>query len=613
MPKTDVLIAGSGSAGIFAATWLAIYNIPFTVLERRDGPLKIGQADGVQVRTVEIYESFGLSEGLLREAYHILEVCFWGFDEDANGKAKGDIRRKSRSIDTEPGLSHLPHVILNQARMNGLMLGKMESVLKQNGRWKEGTSNGIEYGWAVKALEIDESKKHDPNAHCVKVTASKEGKEEVWEAKYVLGCDGAHSTIRKALDIRMLGDTSDTVWGVMDIYPLTNFPDIRRKCTIHSTSGNLLIIPREGGQLVRFYIQLPAGVQPKTVKLAHLQDQARRIFAPYSMDFAGVFWWSAYSIGQRLASAFHAHNRVFLTGDACHTHSPKAGQGMNVSLQDGYNIGWKLGSVLAGLSPPSLIPTYVSERSKTAADLIAFDKELAKMFSRKEAYEGEFADYFVKSGRYMAGFTAKYEDSMIISGGGGGGGGEELARGVTVGMRFPSAQVVRFCDCKAVQLQSVVRSDGRWRVVVFGGDGNRDADCARLRKLATSLEKTTRTHTPSTKHLDSVIEPLLVLSSKFTQTEQERIPDFFWPKTGEWGIRDLHKTYIDDTHPNAGHGHAYKKYGIDPSVGAVVLVRPDQYVAKVTSMEDGEGIAGFFGGCLVVQDGGVERRVGARL
>jgi len=145
----------------------------------------------------------------------------------------------------------------------------------------------------------------------------------------------------------MLGDSTDTVWGVMDIFPLTTFPDIRRKCTIHSSSGNLLIIPREGGSLVRFYIQLPAGSVPKDVRLEDLQTQAKAIFAPYEMEFADTFWWSAYSIGQRLADNFHKDMRVFLTGDACHTHSPKAGQGMNVSLQDGYNLGWKLGSVLS--------------------------------------------------------------------------------------------------------------------------------------------------------------------------------------------------------------------------------------------------------------------------
>lgn len=181
MPRTDVLIAGSGSAGIFAATWLAIYNIPFKILESRAGPLEIGQADGVQVRTVEIYESFGLSEELLREAYHILEVCFWGHDEN-----KGGIRRERRTLDTETGLSHLPHVILNQARMNGLMLGKLKEILKGRGTWKEGDSNGIEYGWTVKGLEIDERSKHDANAYCVKVRAEKDGEESTWEAKYVL-------------------------------------------------------------------------------------------------------------------------------------------------------------------------------------------------------------------------------------------------------------------------------------------------------------------------------------------------------------------------------------------------------------------------------------------
>jgi phenol 2-monooxygenase len=266
----------------------------------------------------------------------------------------------------------------------------------------------------------------------------------------------------------------------MDIYPVTSFPDIRRKCTIHSNSGNLLIIPREGGHLVRFYIQLPAGTHPKSVTLADLQSTARSIFAPYTMAFAGVFWWSAYSIGQRLAEHFHTDYRVFLTGDACHTHSPKAGQGMNVSLQDGYNIGWKLGSVLRGLSPPEILRTYVTERSQTAHDLIAFDKQLSAMFSRKEQFEGEFAEYFVKSGRYMAGFGAKYAESNVVHEKSSTAG---VAREVSVGMRFPSAQVIRFCDCKPMQLQSVLKSDGRWRVVVFAGDVNRSEHSVRLARV----------------------------------------------------------------------------------------------------------------------------------
>jgi len=95
-------------------------------------------------------------------------------------------------------------------------------------------------------------------------------------------------------------------------------------------------------------------------------------------------------------------------------------------------------------------------------------------------------------------------------------------------------------------------------------------------QLAAHLEAMTKRFTPTAQDVDSVIEPILVLSSKYLDTEQESIPNYFWPKSGKYRIRDLHKTYIDDEHYNSGNGHAYKTYGVHPSEGAVVLVRPDQ-------------------------------------
>jgi len=229
--------------------------------------------------------------------------------------------------------------------------------------------------------------------------------------------------------------------------------------------------------MVRFYLQLPPGSQPKNVNITDLQNTAKKIFHPYTMEFAETFWWSAYSIGQRLADHFHKSHRVFLTGDACHTHSPKAGQGMNVSLQDGYNIGWKLAMVLSGLSPPSLLQTYLVERVKVASDLIDFDRELSTMFSTRNANPEEFSKYFVKAGRYTAGLTARYDDSAITDLKGS---RPELAKGIVVGMRFPTAQVIRFCDCKAMQLLRAVASDGRWRIVIFAGDINKSKEAERL-------------------------------------------------------------------------------------------------------------------------------------
>ncbi|KAL2840885.1 FAD binding domain-containing protein [Aspergillus pseudoustus] len=585
--QTPVLIIGSGSAGLSAATWLARYNIPYRILERSSGPLKLGKADGVQCRTVEIFESFGMGEELLREAYHVLEVGFWADD------GTGHVKRTGRTADVQPGLSHCPHVILNQARINGLFIERME----------EYGGSGVEYGWDVTGVSVQ-----GDGEFPVKVTARRvgengedQGVEEAFEAKYALACDGAHSTVRKSLGYDMVGDSTDAVWGVMDMVPRTDFPDIRKKVSIRSKAGNMLIIPREGESynLTRFYIELPAGTKPKDVKLEDLQEAARKIFSQYEIEFTETVWWSAYAIGQRHADFFHKDFRVFLAGDACHTHSPKAGQGMNVSLQDGYNMGWKLAHVLKGLAPPSLLETYVLERQKVAIDLINFDRYFSKLFSSEgKASPEEFQEGFIKSGKYTAGLTAKYDDSAItlelgLS--------ETMAKNVAVGMRLPSSQVVRYCDSKPVQLATTLKSDGRWRVMVFVGDLGLPQNKTRLDAIGTYLRsnesplQTFRLNGDS----DSLIEPILIGYGSRHNVEQNQIPPAFYPITGKNQIKDLHKIYFDDESYNKVHGHLYEYLGISPDNGIIAIVRPDQYVSSVIAIDDYKRIGEFFNGCLI--------------
>jgi phenol 2-monooxygenase len=175
--QVDVLICGSGSAGLCAAVWLARYGINFAVLERRDGPLKVGQADGVQCRTVEVFDSFGLAEDLLKESYHVLEVAFWSCPttDDSNGAG---IKRTHYAADKETSLSHHPHVILNQARLNDIMLGELERLGKDSRR--------IVYGSEVRSIQIDEHGAHDLDAYCVRAIANENGVETTYLAKYVL-------------------------------------------------------------------------------------------------------------------------------------------------------------------------------------------------------------------------------------------------------------------------------------------------------------------------------------------------------------------------------------------------------------------------------------------
>ena len=124
----------------------------------------------------------------------------------------------------------------------------------------------------------------------------------------------------------MIGDNTEMVWGVMDTILRTDFPDIRKKTSIRSDSGTVMVIPREGGSLVRLYIELPHDRKAKDVRLAELQALARKIFSPYTLEYVETSWWSAYGIAQRYADHFHNANRVFLAGDASHCHSAKAGQ-----------------------------------------------------------------------------------------------------------------------------------------------------------------------------------------------------------------------------------------------------------------------------------------------
>jgi phenol 2-monooxygenase len=188
----------------------------------------------------------------------------------------------------------------------------------------------------------------------------------------------------------------DQSWGVMDVLAVTDFPDIRLKSAVLSANGgNLLVIPREGGYLVRLYVELdalPDGQVPdrRSVTPELLTAVVNRVLHPYTIDVRHVGWWSVYEIGQRLCDRFDdvpaeqaatRTPRVFIAGDACHTHSAKAGQGMNVSMADAWNLGWKLGAVLRGTARPELLHTYTAERQAVARELIDFDREFAAMFS----------------------------------------------------------------------------------------------------------------------------------------------------------------------------------------------------------------------------------------
>ncbi|MGH3440889.1 MAG: FAD-dependent monooxygenase, partial [Nitriliruptorales bacterium] len=494
--EVDVLIVGCGPAGLTLAAQLSAFpDITTRIVEQKPGRLLLGQADGIAVRTLEMFEAFGFSERVLKEAYWVNETTFWKPDD---GRPE-TIVRGDRIQDTEDGLSEFPHVILNQARVHDFFL----DVMADSPRRLE-----PDYSCRVVDLEIDRTTDHPVAVTIERADPEREGEVVTVRARYLVGCDGAHSTVRKLMGRTLHGDAANRAWGVMDVLAVTDFPDIRLKSTIHSSSqGNLLIIPREGGYLVRLYVELDElkegeRIAARNITADHLVAAAQRILHPYSLEVHEIAWWSVYEIGQRLCDRFDDETdermpHVFIAGDACHTHSPKAGQGMNVSMRDTFNLGWKLAAVIRGRSSPRLLRTYSTERRAVAKELIDFDREFARMFSaRPKAADAdgegvdpaEFQQYFVRKGRFTAGTETRYRPSIITAEAT----FQHLAKGFVIGMRFHSAPVVRLADAKPVHLGHVVKADGRWRVFAFAGAEDPASVTSRIRALCDFLAEDPR-------------------------------------------------------------------------------------------------------------------------
>jgi len=302
-----------------------------------------------------------------------------------------------------------------------------------------------------------------------------------------------------------------------------------------------------------------------------------------------------YEVGHRLTDHFDDVDtedrgtrcpRVFIAGDACHTHSAKAGQGMNVSMQDGFNLGWKLGSVLTGRAPESLLATYSAERQVIAQNLIDFDREWSTLMAKNpEDFSSpeEVAEFYTRTAEFPAGFMKQYTPSMIV----GEAAHQNLAEGFPIGKRFKSAPVVRLGDTVPAHLGHHARADGRWRIYAFA-----DADATALGEwaewLANGADSPVRTFTPAGEDIDSVFDVKVVYPKAHTEVEGGDIPEIFLPRVGPFGLIDYEKIYAVDPAQDI-----FELRGIDRA-GTVVVVRPDQYVAHVLPLTATEELAAFF-------------------
>jgi 2-polyprenyl-6-methoxyphenol hydroxylase-like FAD-dependent oxidoreductase len=594
----DVLVVGSGPTGLTLAAQLAAFpELAVCVVEAKPGPLQLGQADGIACRTMEMFQAFGFADRVQREAYWVNETVFWKPDPDT----PEHIRRSDRIQDVEDGLSEMPHVILNQARVHDLYLELMRH---------SASALVPDYGRRFVDLDLPAA---DGDPVVARFERVDDGAVETVRARYVVGCDGARSQVRRSIGRELTGDVANQAWGVMDVLAVTDFPDIRFKCIIHSNEGNVIVIPREGGYLVRLYVELgklraDERVANRDITLEQLVAAADRILTPYSIAVHEVAWWSVYEIGQRLCDRYddvpadrsaHRLPRVFIAGDACHTHSPKAGQGMNVSMRDGFNLGWKLAAVLRGQIRPEVLHTYSDERYAVAKQLIDFDRELSAMMGARpktspDDHDGVdpevFQQYFQQHGRFTAGVATQYRPSVLT----GGDTHQHLARGFGIGMRFHSAPVVRLADAKPLHLGHVVEADGRWRLFLFGDALRPDDPGSRLAALCEFLHTDPNSpvlrHTPSDADIDAVFDVRAVLQHGHRTLTIRDVPPMLRPTKGRLGLVDHEKVFC----PHPTGPDIFGLRGVERDLGALIVVRPDQHVAHVLPLDATDELTGFF-------------------
>ena len=609
--EVDVLIVGCGPAGLTMARQLSEFtDITTCIVEQESGPLLFGRADGISCRTIEIMEAFNCSEMIVKESYQLKQNAFW----EPDSAHPENIKRTHKIADARLGLSEFTHSIVNQARLHEILLEGMKNSV---------THLVPHYSRRLLSVDMDSQVTQDLSAYPVTATfeRSDEGdtdKIETVRARFIIGTDGARSAVRKGMSIALEGDSANKAWGVMDVLVVTDYPDIRVKSFIQSKeNGAVMTIPREGGYLVRMYVELELldkGQRAADIQLTEKDIIAKMqlIFSPYTVSVKEVAWWSIYEVGQRVADRFddrplnNAENlipRGFVAGDACHTHSPKGGWGLNTSLPDTFNLGWKLAAVLQGKSHPKLLQTYSPERRKVAQQLIEADKQLSKLVATsptakqsEQQIKTDITDiekFMARQNGFVAGTAIEYFPSYICTGQE----NQTLASGFNIGQRFHSAEAIRVSDGRCQHLGHLNKADGRWRLFIFGSHQNptdSTSDSAQLiHFLAKSESSPVIKYTPEGSDIDSVIDVYGVFQQRDLAIEE--IPGFLWPAKGKYGLNDYEKVFHADQ-----DNDIYALRGIDRSRGCMVIVRPDQHIANILPLNAQTELSAFFDEFMLV-------------
>jgi 2-polyprenyl-6-methoxyphenol hydroxylase-like FAD-dependent oxidoreductase len=357
---TDVLICGAGATGLVLAIELARRGVPFRLVEKLDRPFHGSRGKGIQPRSQEIFEDLGVLDRLTAAGGIYPPSRSWREDGSHT-----DAEMVERQPPTPAEPYRLP-LMVPQAITEAIL---RERLLELGHR--------PAFGHELVAFEQDGDR-------VTARIATQEGEETV-HARYLVGADGGRSFVRNALGIDFPGQTLGMRALVADIELAGLGRDAWHQFNERSSELRMSLCPLMGTGL----FQLLAAVPPEgdiDVSAAGLDAMVRERSGRDDLRVHAVSWASPYRMNARLADRYR-DGRVFLAGDAAHVHPPTGGQGLNTSVQDAYNLGWKLAAVLSG-APIALLDSYEEERHPIAAGMLGLSTRLLENARRGDNRRG---------------------------------------------------------------------------------------------------------------------------------------------------------------------------------------------------------------------------------
>ncbi|KAF2121250.1 FAD binding domain-containing protein [Lophiotrema nucula] len=558
----DVLIVGGGPVGLVTAYQLArnlpsSYKVKIIEKHSKSAQDNYGRAITLFPRSSEMLDQLGLADELAQQCFACRSTV--NYDKNGNEFPGRGWSFMENMKDTKWDFA----LVLRQKYQ--------EEIFRQALR-----RHGVELDapYALTAVEILDNV--GPNGYKVVATIEHRNTKvkSAMKCKYLVGADGGKSFVRRAMNIPFDGSSSEDKWVRVDGIIETDLPKPRTYCAIESpTHGNVLWAALDHGA-TRIGYAFTAERQ-KAYKEFNEEAAVKEAIAsvkPFSLSFKQVDWWTIYVVGQRIARSFLAKDCVFLAGDACHTHSSGAAQGMNTGMHDVVNLGWKLSLVLQGLAKPDLLHTYEAERLPNVQRLINYDKDISRLMTMQlpEGWTGDpnadpneiLGVVMAEAATFSSGLGIYYEpDSML-----------NLSQSfglasVQPGQRAPDVPLQKPATFEVTRLQTETPNVAQFYVVLFAGDvaATKPALAAFSDSVATK-QWLFESGVP--------ISWISIFSGPGGPSAYETL-----------GGMPFGRVFYDETHV------AHERYGVDIKKGAVLVLRPDGWVGTVLMLGAGADVA----------------------